>query len=148
MGLFDIFKKSASTEQKHPIQEAVDSSGFNIKNFCFEENNGIVTLHGLVEDGSDIGRVTRLMKTQPNVRRVINEMDVVDVTDQNIRYAVNIRVKYLNVRRGPGTEHDLAGKLENKDEVVLVKHISKNWLLVKKGDLTGYCSSKYLRKLD
>ncbi|MBI1305097.1 MAG: SH3 domain-containing protein [Bacteroidetes bacterium] len=148
MGLFDIFKKKDSTQAEHPLAALIKSEGIEVENLGFSEDNGILHITGMVDNGKDVRRVTNLMKNYDGIRRVINEIDVRDISDQGIKLKVETKVRFLNMRSGPSTDHDIVEKLPNGTEVTLKKRINDNWLMVKSQKSEGYCNSDYLKPLN
>lgn len=59
-------------------------------------------------------------------------------------YIVNTKSSNLNVRKYPGTDSAIVGKLA-KDAEVEVEEIVDGWARIQYNDATAYCSAEYLK---
>lgn len=55
---------------------------------------------------------------------------------------------YVNMRKGPSTEYQLAGRLNAGTEVIILGQTAENWYYVKAGDTLGYVSAKLIELTD
>ncbi|MBQ2833945.1 MAG: SH3 domain-containing protein, partial [Clostridia bacterium] len=60
-----------------------------------------------------------------------------------------VRAKnYINMRKGPSTEYQLAGRLDAGTEVVILGQTVENWYYVEADGQTGYVSAKLIELTD
>lgn len=147
MGIFDIFKKSTTETkaQENPLMASLVSAGFDIDGLEIENNEGVVTIAGQIENGSFVNNISNFLQRTPGVQKVINKLEVKDLTDQGLQYEVQTKVRFLNVRKGPNTDYEIIGKFENKEKVLLIKKTTDNWYLVKGQKVEGYCCTDFLK---
>ncbi len=60
-------------------------------------------------------------------------------------YIVNTKSSNLNVRKYPGTDSAIVGKLA-KDTEIEVEEIVDGWARIQYNDATAYCSADYLKE--
>lgn len=61
------------------------------------------------------------------------------------KYIVNTKSSNLNVRKNPGTDSAIVGKLA-KDTEVEVEVIENGWARIQYNNATAYCSADYLKE--
>lgn len=148
MGLFDVFKRGSSEQTaNNPLMDSLKSAGFDIDGIEVKNEDGVAVLSGKLENGQAIDSMVNFLRRSPGINKVVNQIKVKDVSDQNIRYRVETKANFLNVRKGPSTDFQIKGKIPNGEEVVLIKKANDNWLKVRSNDLEGYCNSDYLKPL-
>jgi uncharacterized protein YgiM (DUF1202 family) len=147
MGILDIFKKSSggSSKSGNPLMDSLLSAGFEMKNIDLLNEEGVVRLSGMVDDGTGLDNLVNFLRRTPGVHKVINDIKIEDQTKKEIKYRVETKVKFLNVRKGPSTDFQIKGKFANGDEVILVKKANVSWYKVQNKDLQGYCNTDYLK---
>lgn len=155
MGLFDSIKGEAEKKAKehNPLHYILTEGGFGVQDPNITNDNGLVTIHGRIENGALRAKIDKLIASQPGVTHVSNQLEVMDISDKNIKMAVSTRGSNLNVRSGAGTQFDIKGKFSNASQVLVVRKMSDQWAIVR-GEgvdnklLEGYCHTDYLKNVD
>ena len=149
MGIFDIFKSkdNGAKSSKNPLLASLKSAGFDITNLEVDNDEGVVILNGIVENGSGLENMVNFLRRTPGVKKVVNKIKIEDLGDKNIKYRVETKVKFLNVRKGPSTDFQIKGKFATGEEVVLVKMVNEHWYKVKGEQMQGYCHTDFLKKV-
>lgn len=150
MGLFDKLAKAVTTAQeKTDYNSLLTSAGINVPNLKYSMSaNGILTVTGMVPDGATGEAVAAALKKGKGVVEVKNLLEVEDLTDRRIMMKVVTKSSNLNIRKGPGTEFDIAGKAAHHSTVQLLKKSYPKWYYIKsENGVEGYCSTDYLALL-
>lgn len=92
-------------------------------------------------------------QVEKNMNENLNKK--VDETAENIKeeakvyYQVETKGSNLNVRKGPGTDHEIAGKFPKGTKVLFIEKSEEDegWFKVKneEDELEGFVSAKYLK---
>jgi len=149
MGLFDAVNKAVANQQQHDNYDAIlKNAGISIQSLKVDNADGVITLAGIVSDMATGDKAVATLKTQSGVTEVINLLEIEDLTAQNIFMLVNTVNSNLNVRTGPGTEYEIAGKAAHHAKVQLLKRMYNNWYYIKtdKG-IEGFCAANFLQSI-
>lgn len=149
MGIFDMFKSKAggSKSSANPLLESLKSAGFDVTNIEIVNEEGVALLTGEVENGAGLDNMVNFLRRTPGVSKVVNKIKIEDQTRKDIKYQVETKVQFLNVRKGPSTDFQIKGKFANGEEVILVKKINEHWFKVNGKELQGYCHTDFLKPL-
>lgn len=133
-----------AAENFDPLKKMLEDAGLPIAGLNVTNDNGNVTISGSVENGSVAAKAVEMLKGAPGVSSVTNAIQVADVSAQAIKMSVATEHDNLNVRSGPGTEHDIVGKFAKGSVVTVIQKHSDDWYLVEADGVKGYCSTQYL----
>jgi uncharacterized protein YgiM (DUF1202 family) len=149
MGLFDKVNEAvAYQQQQNNYGAALQAAGITVQNFKADLTNGVLTLFGTIADTATGEKAIAALKTQPGVTSTVNLLEIEDLTSKNIFMLVNTANSNLNIRKGPGTEYDIAGKAAHHSKVQLLKRMFNNWFYIKAdGGIEGFCSANFLQEI-
>ena len=149
MGIFDAFKKKVEekSEEINPIFGVLQNAELGIEDLQVANNAGTIRVSGNVQNGEVLSRVEEIVLAQPGANAIDNAIEIADVSAQNIHLEVETRSSNLNVRQGPGTNHDIVGKFPKGTKVTLVKRINNTWYVVRGNDIEGHCHTDYLKEI-
>jgi Bacterial SH3 domain/BON domain len=146
MSIFDNVKEQASNlaEDMNPLLTLLKGAGLPINNLNVTNDNGNVTVSGDVEDGGVAAKAVEMLKGAAGVVGVTNNIKVADISAQNIQMVVATEHDNLNVRSGPGKDHEIIGKFAKGAVVKVLEKTDAEWYLVEADGLKGYCAADYL----
>ena len=149
MGLFDDLAKAVTTPaERANYDQLLRAAGVTVQNLACSLENGVLSVSGMVTDGSAAEAAIDALKTAPGVISVKNYLVVEDLTSQNIFMKVATKSSNLNIRKGPGTDFEIVGKAAHDSQVQLIKKMYNGWFYVKsdKG-VEGFSSTDYLAEI-
>ncbi len=149
MGLFDEVTKAVETQQQqNDYNAALTAAGVNVENLKVQDENGILTIIGTVPDMQTAEKAVAALKSQPNVKDVVNLLEMEDLTAQNIKMKIATKESNLNIRKGPGTEYEIVGKAAHGSAVQLIKRMYNNWYYIRTDNgIEGFCSANFLEQM-
>ncbi len=149
MGLFDEVTKAVETQQQqNDYHAALTAAGVNVDNLKVQDENGILTIIGTVPDMQTAEKAVAALKSQPNVKDVVNLLEMEDLTAQNIKMKIATKESNLNIRKGPGTEYEIVGKAAHGSAVQLIKRMYNNWYYIRTDNgIEGFCSANFLEQM-
>ncbi len=148
MGLFSTIAEAAQTQIQAPYTNALTAAGINLPDVKASLENGVLTVSGTVPDGETAEKVVAALQATAGVTSVTNLLEVEDLTDKNIFMLVATKSSNLNIRKGPGTEHEIVGKAAHGDKVQLIKKMFNGWYFIHDSDSQeGFCSTDYLEEV-
>ena len=127
------------------IQKSHDyfqNGGVNTSNININMQGDIYTVGGTVEDWNQLNKLGELIESSG--KRVLNEVELEDLTPKNIEMTVTTKGSNLNVRSGAGTDFDIVGKFSNGNKVKVVRKWQEDWYEVQNDHVKGYCHTNYL----
>jgi hypothetical protein len=79
---------------------------------------------------------------------VKNYLVVEDLTSKNIMMKVVTKSSNLNIRKGPGTQYESAGKAAHNSQVQLIKKMNNGWYYINSAKgIFGFCSTEFLAQI-
>ncbi len=149
MGLFDEVTKAVETQQQqNDYNAALTAAGVNVENLKVQDENGILTIIGTVPDMQTAEKAVAALKSKPNVKDVVNLLEMEDLTAQNIKMKIATKESNLNIRKGPGTEYEIVGKAAHGSAVQLIKRMYNNWYYIRTDNgIEGFCSANFLEQM-
>ena len=141
-----------STTIQSKYQELVDAAtAAGVANLQVREHEGV-----LYVDGESTGTVKQQLwdiygKLDPDYSSgdlMLNINSVAGVAE-GTKLKVTTNRSNLNIRKGPGTDHDIVGKAARHEVVTLVKKENDQWWVIKTDDgEEGYSFTQYLTPLE
>jgi uncharacterized protein YgiM (DUF1202 family) len=150
MGLFDAIKEAVVDQKEQDNFGAlIAAAGVNVSNLKVINENGNLTLTGTVANGEDAEKAVAALKGAAGVASVNNLIEAEDLTDKNIFMQVTTKSSSLNIRKGPGTDHEIVGKAAHGAKVQLIKRMYNGWYYIKDtaDGQEGFCSTDYLSEI-
>ena len=129
------------TLQIVPYSEIVDLSSLGRirKLLNIAKENKIVLLQGRLtkEEEAELIKIT-MEEINKDFKGV--ELAVIEPTTQT----ATVKASSLRIRKGPGTSYTKIGSMPNGATVEIISYDS-SWSKIKYGNITGYCSTHYLK---
>jgi hypothetical protein len=149
MGLFDAIKETVVDHQEQAnYAKMIADAGVVVNDLKVINDNGALTLTGSVVNGEDADKAEAALKAAPGVVSVNNLIEAADLTAQNIFMTVATKSSSLNIRKGPGKDHEIVGKAEHGAKVQLIKKMYNGWYFIHDADgQEGFCSTDYLAEI-
>lgn len=149
MGLFDEVTKAVETQQQqNDYNAALTAAGVDVQNLKVKDEDGILTIIGTVPDMQTAEKAVAALKSQPNVKDVVNLLEMEDLTAQNLKMKIATKESNLNIRKGPGTEYDIVGKAAHGSAVQLIKRMYNNWYYIRTDNgIEGFCAANFLEQM-
>ena len=149
MGLFDEVTKAVETqEQQNDYNAVLTTAGVDVQNLKVQDENGILTVIGTVPDMETAEKAVAALKSQPNVKDVVNLLEMEDLTAQNLKMKIATKESNLNIRKGPGTEYEIVGKAAHGSAVQLIKRMYNNWYYIRTDNgIEGFCAANFLQEM-
>jgi len=149
MGLFDEVTKAVETqEQQNDYNAVLSAAGVDVQNLKVQDENGILTVIGTVPDMETAEKAVAALKSQPNVKDVVNLLEMEDLTAQNLKMKIATKESNLNIRKGPGTEYEIVGKAAHGSAVQLIKRMYNNWYYIRtENGIEGFCAANFLQEM-
>jgi hypothetical protein len=140
------------TAAQSKYQELVDAAtASGVSNLKVREQDGV-----LYVDGESSGAVKQKLwniyeKIDPDYSSgdlMLNINSVAGVAEGS-KLRVTTNRSNLNIRKGPGTEHDVIGKAARNELVTLVRKENDQWWIIKTDDgEEGYSFTQYLTPVE
>jgi uncharacterized protein YigE (DUF2233 family) len=140
------------TAAQSKYQELVDAAtASGVSNLKVREQDGV-----LYVDGESSGAVKQKLwniyeKIDPDYSSgdlMLNINSVAGVAEGS-KLRVTTNRSNLNIRKGPGTEHDVVGKAARNELVTLVRKENDQWWIIKTDDgEEGYSFTQYLTPVE
>jgi hypothetical protein len=136
-------------EKYKELTDAAVAAG--VQNLNIREQDGV-----LYVDGEATGTVKQQLwdiyeKIDPDYvsgDMVLNINSSAGVTE-GARLKVTTNRSNLNIRKGPGTDHDIIGKAARHEVVTLVRKENDQWWVIKTDDgEEGFCYTQYLTPVE
>ena len=99
--------------------------------------------HGSVVDVVGIAGNGWVLVRQGGLKGWVNGKYLSPVKDEFVPYVVRVTADVLNIRKGPGVEHAVAGQIKDKGSFTIVEE-KDGWGRLKSG--AGWISLKYTEK--
>jgi uncharacterized protein YgiM (DUF1202 family) len=149
MGLFDEVTKAVETQQQqNDYNAALTAAGVDVQNLKVQDEDGILTIIGTVPDMQTAEKAVAALKSQPNVKDVVNLLEMEDLTAQNLKMKIATKESNLNIRKGPGTEYGIVGKAAHGSAVQLIKRMYNNWYYIRTDNgIEGFCAANFLEQM-
>lgn len=149
MGLFDEVNKAVVNQQEVNDYTAVlQTAGITIPDLKVVNTSGKLTISGTVDSAEDAEKTVATLKAQPGVTEVVNLLEMEDLTSQNLKMQVVTQESNLNIRSGPGTIFDIAGKAAHNSMVQLIKRMYNDWYYIKTDQgVEGFCYKDFLKQI-
>ena len=133
---------------EHPTMGAkqVNTPGdtLNVRNTANASGAILGTLaHGSVVDVVGIAGNGWVLVRQGGLKGWVNGKYLSPVKDEFVPYVVRVTADVLNIRKGPGVEHAVAGQIKDKGSFTIVEE-KDGWGRLKSG--AGWISLKYTEK--
>jgi Bacterial SH3 domain len=138
--------------QETKYKELVDAAAAaGVANLAVREQDGV-----LYVDGDATGAVKQQLwdlyeKLDPDYASgdlVLNINSVAGVAE-GTKLKVTTNRSNLNIRKGPGTDHEIVGKAARHEVVTLVKKENDQWWIIKTDDgEEGYSYTQYLTPVE
>jgi hypothetical protein len=136
-------------EKYKELTDAATAAG--VQNLNIQEQDGV-----LYVNGDATGAVKQQLwdiyeKIDPDFVSgdlVLNINSVAGIAE-GAKLKVTTNRTNLNIRKGPGTDHDIIGKAARHEIVTLVKKENDQWWVIKTDDgEEGYCYTQYLTPVE
>jgi len=149
MGLFDEVNKAVANQQQvNDYTSVLQQAGITIPDLKVVDTNGKLTVSGTVAGPEDAEKAVAALKAQAGVTEVVNLFELEDLTSHNLKMQVVTQESNLNIRTGPGTIFDIAGKAAHNSMVQLIKRMYNDWYYIKTDQGTeGFCSKEFLKQV-
>ncbi|RYE28150.1 MAG: BON domain-containing protein [Sphingobacteriaceae bacterium] len=149
MGLFDEVNKAVVNQQQvNDYSSVLQNAGIEIPDLKIVNTIGKLTVSGTVSSAETADQAVAALKTQPGVTEVVNLFELEDLTAKNIKMQVVTENSNLNIRTGPGTLFDLAGKAAHHSYVQLIKKMYNDWYYIKTDQgVEGFCAKDFLKQV-
>lgn len=149
MGLFDEVNKAVVNQQQvNNYTTVLEAESIIIPDLKVVNTNGKLTVSGTVPSAADAEKAVATLKAQPGVTEVVNLLELEDLTNQNIKMQVATQESNLNIRTGPGTMYEVAGKAAHNSKVQLIKRMYNDWYYIKTDQgIEGFCYKDYLKEV-
>ena len=137
-----------SSDGDHPTMGAkqVNTPGdtLNVRNTANASGAILGTLaHGSVVDVVGLAGNGWVLVRQGGLKGWVNGKYLSPVKDEFVPYVVRVTADVLNIRKGPGVEHAVAGQIKDKGSFTIVEE-KDGWGRLKSG--AGWISLKYTEK--
>ncbi|MGI4804419.1 MAG: SH3 domain-containing protein [Janthinobacterium lividum] len=149
MGLFDEVNKAVVNQQQvNNYTSVLENAGITIPDLKVVDTNGSLTISGTIAGAADADKAVAALKAQPGVTEVVNLLELEDLTSQNIKMQIATQESNLNIRTGPGTIFEIAGKAAHNSSVQLIKRMYNDWYYIKTDQsVEGFCYKDYLKEV-
>jgi hypothetical protein len=128
-----------------PLIDAATASGVN--DLQVREQDGVLYIDGTAPTGKVKDELWKIYdKIDPNYMAGDVVMDVKVAMDASVsKVKVVTESSNLNIRKGPGTDHEIIGKAAHGEIITLVNRSNEQWWLVRTVDgEEGYAYAQYL----
>src|SRR5437660_350040 len=109
-----------------------------VKNLQVKEQNNVLYIEGEAPNGEVKDKLWNLYnQIDPDYRSADLVMNInVSQAAPTTRLKVTTESTNLNIRKGPGTDQPVIGKVAHNDEVTLISRYNDNWFLIRSKDGT------------
>lgn len=137
------------TDKYKQLTDAATAAG--VKNLQVREQDGVLYVDGDASGGVKQQLWDIYAKLDPDyvsADMVLNINSVAGVLE-GAKLKVNTNRTNLNIRKGPGTDHEIVGKAARHEIVTLVSKENDQWWVIKTDNgEQGYCFTQYLTPVE
>ena len=137
------------TDKYKQLTDAATAAG--VKNLQVREQDGVLYVDGDASGGVKQQLWDIYAKLDPDyvsADMVLNINSVAGVLE-GAKLKVNTNRSNLNIRKGPGTDHEIVGKAARHEIVTLVSKENDQWWVIKTDNgEQGYCFTQYLTPVE